>query len=779
MGAPEQQSSGTTRQTGSNLVTTSLDSQGHQTTHTYDAYGNVLTATQAAGTASALTTTHTYEPLFSQVATTTDGLNHTTTYDYDARGSLTATTDPLGHQTTFTYNSQGQMTSMSDALQHTTTFAYEAGDLVRVTDPLGRTTTRFLDAIGRVVSVTDPIGRTTRYLYDTIGRLTRMTDAAGAQADISYDLHDQVNQVTDARQNRIQFDYNVMGQLVRRTDPLGRIDSYDNDQLGNRLRHTDNKGQVTSRSYDRRNRLQQVVYADGSSVAYTYDARGLVTQVVDSSAGTLLRSYDDVGRTISETTPLGGVAYTYDAAGRRQSTTVTGQPAVVYGYDAADRLVSVSQGIAQTTFAYDAIDRRTGVTLSNGVSTDYIYDDASQLSSLTYRSNSTMLGTLSYSYDATGSRIQMGGTWSRVLLPQPVGSATYDSANQLLRWGGQNFGYDLNGNLASTPSSTYQWNARNQLAQILGENGGTFQYNATGLRSSKNLGGTSTSFLYDGADVIQELNPSAPPVNRLLGPAVDEGLGSTDGTLAWFPVVDPLGSVVAVADVGGNVSSQMTYEPFGRSLSNSTTQTYGYQFIGRESDGPATYLRNRYYDPSVGRFISPDPIGLAGGMNPYSYAEGNPVNASDPSGLTVGTNWTFFWDWVLERGAAGRAYGEGTIELAEIATSPGAAAMRAAYKAGNCCNIRNGSFGTMTAYFRTAWMLNSTAAQVGGFVYDASNNGNGTVTYTVRNRAGAYSFFLHIPFIPRVLPRGGTLHLFGDINQVFTWTEPSPCCQQR
>lgn len=133
---------------------------------------------------------------------------------------------------------------------------------------------------------------------------------------------------------------------------------------------------------------------------------------------------------------------------------------------------------------------------------------------------------------------------------------------------------------------------------------------------------------------------------------------------------------------------------------------------------------------------------------------------------------------MLEGGEDQRSYGEGTVELGEMRTSPGAEQMRREFKAANCPPTGGkGYFGTVEAYFKTAWMVNSTAAQVGGFVWEASNNGDGTVTYVIRNRAGAYSFFLHIPLIPKQRPR--QLHVMGDINQVFQWTEKSPCCERR
>ena len=199
------------------------------------------------------------------------------------------------------------------------------------------------------------------------------------------------------------------------------------------------------------------------------------------------------------------------------------------------------------------------------------------------------------------------------------------------------------------------------------------------------------------------------------------------------------------------------------------------QYFDAESGLNYNYFRD--YDPKTGRYIEPDPIGLRGGMSLYGYPN-NPLRFVDPYGLTWKTNLEFFWDWVFEQGKSKRAYGEGTVELQEMKSSPGATKMRSAYKAGNCRSIYSGSFGSGEAYIKTALMPNSTAFQVGGFVYDAINNSDGTVTYTIRNQASAYSFFLHIPGIPHT-PRGGTLPLFGNIDQVFQWSESSPCCEER
>jgi YD repeat-containing protein len=159
-----------------------------------------------------------------------------------------------------------------------------------------------------------------------------------------------------------------------------------------------------------------------------------VTHVADSLTGVITRAYDDLDRLTQEVTPQGSLSYTFDLAGRRTSMTVAGQPTVTYGYDAAHRLTSVTQGAAVVSLSYDPANRRTLLTLPNGTSTEYTYDPASQLTGLTYTAGSTVLGTLTYAYDAAGNRAGVGGTWARTGQPSAT-SGTYNAANSRRRSG--------------------------------------------------------------------------------------------------------------------------------------------------------------------------------------------------------------------------------------------------------------------------------------------------------------------------------------------------------
>jgi RHS repeat-associated protein len=136
------------------------------------------------------------------------------------------------------------------------------------------------------------------------------------------------------------------------------------------------------------------------------------------------------------------------------------------------------------------------------------------------------------------------------------------------------------------------------------------------------------------------LSPINPPAAAIYihGPNTDEPLmrqtGSGPGSPAGYYHHDGLGSVIAMTNAAGTITGSQRFDAWGNDASaTGAVQQYGY--TGREPDGTGLiYYRARYYDPTVGRFLQKDPIGLQGGLNQYAYVGNNPVNFVDPSGLT-------------------------------------------------------------------------------------------------------------------------------------------------
>jgi YD repeat-containing protein len=511
LGQSEEQAAAYTRVSGSQMLETMTDELGRVTKFQYDSKQNATSATRLFGTSDASTTTFTYDSTYNRLTSHTDPLNHTTSIAYDALGTLQSVTTALSHQWTFGSNSAGQIVSMTTPLSKTKTIGYEYGDAVSVTTPLGHTTNSFVDGAGRVVRITDARGAATRFEYNAVNQVTKAIDPLGGETTFTYDANGNLLTLTDARGKTTTWTYDNMDRVATRTDPLNRQESFTYDVNSNLISWTDRKGQVTSYAYDALDRQTFIGFGTtGNPPAYTntitttYDAGNRVTQVVDSAAGTITRSYDLLDRVTQEATPEGTVNYTYDAADRRATMTVAGQTVISYTYDNADRLTAVTQGTSTVSIAYDSADRRTSLTLPNGIVVEYGYDDDSHLAALTYKNNGATIGTLTYAYDANGSRTAIGGTYARSNLPAALISATYDDANEIATWGGASFAYDANGNLTSDAARSYTWNARNELVGISGGVSASFEYDAFGRRRSKTVSGAATQFLYDGANLVQE-----------------------------------------------------------------------------------------------------------------------------------------------------------------------------------------------------------------------------------------------------------------------------------
>jgi hypothetical protein len=159
-----------------------------------------------------------------------------------------------------------------------------------------------------------------------------------------------------------------------------------------------------------------------------------------------------------------------------------------------------------------------------------------------------------------------------------VSTAVYNENNQLTQWETVTLNYDANGNLLSDGVNSFVWNARNQLASMnLG--GASFQYDALGRRAAKSIVGTTTSYLYDGLNPVQELSGTNPLANLLTG-GLDEYFTRTDVTGAANFLTDALGSTLALTDASGAVQTQYTYEPFGTTSQTGAATTNSFAYTG-------------------------------------------------------------------------------------------------------------------------------------------------------------------------------------------------------
>jgi RHS repeat-associated protein len=271
----------------------------------------------------------------------------------------------------------------------------------------------------------------------------------------------------------------------------------------------------------------------------------------------------------------------------------------------------------------------------------YSYDAADRLTRITYTNGSGELGRIDYGNDAAGRRQETSGSWARMNLPAAMPSGTFDAANRLTARGTTTYSYDDTGSLTSDGAQAYAWNARGELTGLSGASPtASFSYDAFGRRRQATIGTTTTSYRYDGDNAIVETQGSS-AVRVLAGIGIDSTFTRTDGAGTEALLADALGSTVALSDGSGAVQTEYSYDPYGTPTASGASSANPTQFTGREWDGTGLqYSRARYYSPAMGRFMSEDPLGFAGGdVNLYSYVGNAPLHATDPFGLSRFGDW--------------------------------------------------------------------------------------------------------------------------------------------
>jgi RHS repeat-associated protein len=686
-----------------NNLLKSTDKNGNVTTHTYDSRGNHTSMTNALNE----TTIFDYDA-HGQLTAVTDALGHKTIMEYDLKGNMTARVDPLGHRWVMEYDAIGRQTATVDPLGRRTVTEYDDGDNVRkVTEPSGvvkryeydrnHNQTKIIDALNRVwtaeydvnnqlISQADPLGRKTRMIYDLEGKLsrvispsqrvtvyqydergqrTRITYPLGEVVKFAYDNRGNLTTFTDARGNITTWRYDEKFRPVSMRDPLGKVSTIEYDAQSNVRKTIDRLGRPTTLTYDALNRARQITYQD-ALVTYSYDRVGRLQTVTDTQSGQIAYAYDEANRPLSETTSAGVISYEYNDANQRTKMTALDRLPVIYGFDSAGRPQTIKQGAEVFTFDYDELSQRKSLTRPNGVVTAYAYDEVNRLKRLTHSLGQQTIEDYQYAYNPEDEISEITSLASGTVLPQPKTASAADSANRIAQFGNASYTFDEQGQTTSrtdaSGTTTYGWDARGRLTTATLSNGQTvsYSYDAFGRRTSRTADNVTTSFIYDGNDVVIDKAADGSAVDYVNGLSIDEKLKQSGGNAgALYFLHDHLGSVQALTDASGNTIERKSYEAFGGTGNNSLTR---YGFTGREKEDVTglMYYRARWYDPQQGRFLKEDPLGLNAGPNVYEYAYDNPLKYIDPTG-NQGWEAALAGGGTLAGGGAAAGVGAGAI----------------------------------------------------------------------------------------------------------------------
>ena len=560
------------------------------------------------------------------------------------------------------------------------------------------------DAAGNVIAATDEQGATTRFEYDALNRLVQITDALNGITKRTYDDRGNLIAIENPNEGITYYDYDRTNRLTRTIRPMLQETTCEYDPAGNRTATYDAKGQKIAYEYDALNRLVQIRYyavddhvIPVKTVDYTYDKLGNLTTYNDGITSALY-TYDDLNRKIGETVDYGAfsksIDYTYYANGQKKTFTGPDGDTVHYTYDENNRISGIAiSGQGQVTYNIYNWNNPERVMLPGGSTTDYGYNPLMQVESIAIKDpgkNSVMVrdyaysaagkitsnatehgnyayqydklqriteavnplrGDEAYSYDAAGNRTSVDG------LP---GEWSYTANNELVGHGDISYGHDLNGSIitkaAGSEETNYFYNVENRLVRV--EDGldtviAEYYYDPFGRRLWKEVDGVRTYFVYSDEGLIGEFDENGAEI-RGYGYAPDSKWSTNplfykqQGLYYWY-LNDHLGTPQKIIETSGRVVWSAVYDSFGNAQIETAEITNNFRFPGQYYDAETGlhYNLNRYYDPTIGRYLTIDPFGQ--GLNHYLYGFNDPINMIDPLGLCAvrkGWDWSTdkFWD---------------------------------------------------------------------------------------------------------------------------------------
>jgi len=660
-------------------------------TMTYNGRGQVLTVTSPDGMVTKNTFDATTEKLLSTVVDFGVGrLNLTANFGHDSVGNLTSVQDPRGLTSTLTFDVLRRVTQVTSTapFSFVTKFTFDDnGNTTKVerqaSDPLDpwQTSQASYTADNKVLTTTDPQGNVTSITYDSLQRRWKVTDALSRVVTNNFDDANRISSVVDpASITAVTYTYTDNGKVTTIKDarnfvttstfdghdrPLRttyqdatyeEVSSYDGNNNPLVLR-TRSAATVTL-TYDELNRVKTKSPTGQAVVTTVYDIAGRVTTVStpvvagDPSSGTFTNFYDLAGRFYKEQYPDGlSVTHVLDANGNITKTTYPDGYFVDRVYDELNRLTDIKlngAGTSAVQFQYDALSRRTKLVYENGCTTNYTFEVDNDLSSLLHNFVGSNV-QFNYSFDNANqmSTHRVSDPANFRWTPPAPATTTYGAANNINQYptvGGTAQTYSTDGNLTNDGTFKYEFNSERMMTRV--RNAGTnaiiadYLYDPALRQRQKNVGGVKTNYYYSGFQRLSDYDGSAGTPGTLLnryvyGTGLDEILIQiTAGGTKTYYHSNHQGSVIATTNSSGAVLNRYTYGPFGESAALTGT-THGYTGQRYDSETGLYCYKMRQYSPKLGRFLQPDPIGMAGGMNLYGYVGNSPLLATDALGLAA------------------------------------------------------------------------------------------------------------------------------------------------
>lgn len=636
-----------------------VEPRGHATHHVVDDHGNPLRIVDANGNATMLR----YDDV-DRLVEVRDPDGACWRWDYDSQGRVVRSHLPAGETIENTYNTCGQLVAIrrADGVVARAEWDTEPGRILAIHDGAGRTLRYEYDVLGRPVARHNWDGSVSRYEYDALGRVTAVVAADGTRQTCEYDAMGSMirRKVGD---DETAFAYDVNGFLIEAIGPRhevkwerdlygrataeiqdGRRVEFDYDSGGRRDALRTALGDEFRYAWDVASQLERTS-CGGHEVAFSYDARGRELGRTFTGGSTFQRRYDVMGRVLDEWfAPHGAAA---DAAAGPDGV---GQRPVPlrrrYSYDRAGHLAFVQDSArGNMQLFHDVVGQLRGVVHASGAAEYYDFDAVG---------NRTAVARVRSPKPPPVDDVLVPKTGRRVLDLPALAAAGAESeelaigpGNRIrsVRTAAGKIDYELDAagyvvrkrRLAADGNRIdewrFVWDGDGNLAAIERANGvrHDYEYDPLGRRVRK-LGPEGTVvYVWDGDRVLHEIGGREQPITYVYNPREFDLLMRKRGDVVDYGLPDVSTAPTEFVGEDGVVAWSRQAAPWGRAVAASDGDpSFTGQWVDAESG--LHYNHFRYYDPDLGRYLSPDPVGLLGGLNEYAFVP-SPIEAFDPDGL--------------------------------------------------------------------------------------------------------------------------------------------------
>jgi RHS repeat-associated protein len=564
-------------------------------------------------------------------------------FDYDAYGRLVQvrqkTDGDMEARTTLAWNSNDALIRVVDPTGHQTSFEFDRFDrLARQVDDLGIQTFDYVPGTTRAKLRTRPDNSQRIYGYDLGGRISSITDVAGPD---------------DSKQTRL-FAYTPLGHLGSASVVGGTQTNFSYDSLGRRvfeandnvpvsiettysigtIKRTFNSAQSQSieleEAYDALNRPKRIALNSKPIANFTYDQAAL-SHVEYGNTVRQRFVYDDRLRSVetevassNETlTSFRQIFGTNDIPLERETILASNWKGTdLFKVDAAGRVKAENLRVPNVD-----------LPIASGGASDVSEDSILSLWDPTSQ-------TSTFELDGVANWLRRDGAGA--LIP------TIGIANQFSNISGDPVSYDSSGHMTRFKEEQYTWTPSGELAKASAAGSMIeFTYDALGRRVREKDGSADTFLVWDGSMIVgvgSGNDASSMRIRAAAGP--DSTFALVDdfgGGKAHYLHATPDGSIFAATNDQGRLSEAYTYSSFGETTffepggSSTPTSQINNRFLyqGQLYDPKLGlyYMRAREYKPSWGRFLSSDPLGIAGALNAYAFVGSRPLSRRDPTGL--------------------------------------------------------------------------------------------------------------------------------------------------